>query len=206
MSRLESILKHFLSKTGYKQGPGTDEYEEAVEEGSAAFQKLVLLFYAGTITLLEFESRFKQTLQDHYLRMMILGLGDSREPTERDLAWLQGRIEREYEYLDGFIAELRSGKYSEKKALWRAGMYGFARAAYVNFTVPADVASLMPSLPGDLCYGGSLCGCSLQVEHDSDGNAYVYWLLDPVKESCPACIALAVDSPYIFTREELDAS
>jgi len=135
--------------------------------------------------------------------MMLTALGTRREPTEADLAWIEARLVREFEYLDGFISDIETGNTSHQRALWRAGLYGFPRAAWVQFSIPEGISELMGVLPGDDCLGGSMCRCSLDVEFDVDGGAYVYWVLDPLAESCAVCIAHALESPYYFSPEEV---
>lgn len=71
----------------------------------------------------------------------------------------------------------------------------------MHFTVPGDVAELMPVMPGDDCLAGSGCRCHIDVEYDGN-TAYVYWLLDPLAESCPVCVAHAVESPFVFNLDE----
>lgn len=183
-----------------KQGPEEDtEYERAVEDGIDNFQTLVALYFAGSITLNVFRDRFEQNLTDHYIRIMLLAIGDSRDVTDRDLNVLQEHVDNQLTYLGGFVDDLDRGRMSEQRALWRAGLYSFARSAFVNFSIPLDIAGLMSVLPGDDCLGGDLCGCYLTVDYDDDGTAYVYWNLDPAKESCEVCIAHAIESPFVFT-------
>lgn len=200
VKQLAKTLKNSFNPV-YKQDG--DRYEDAAEDGALAFRRLVNLYFIGEITLQELDMRFRSGLEEHYVRMMLLAIDGTREVTEEDLEILQHRLDREYEYLDGFIEDIRTGRMTQQRALWRAGLYGFARAAYVNFSVPTDIADLMPQLPGDDCLGGSLCGCSLNVEFDTEGTAYVYWIIDPAKESCPVCIGHAIESPYVFSKEEI---
>lgn len=201
VKRLAKTLKR-SSSPAYKQGG--DKYDEAAEDGAKAFRRLVELYFLGEITLGELDLRFRSGLEEHYVRLMLLAIDDSRPVTEDDLAILQRRLDKEYAYLASFVEDIRTGRITQQRAIWRAGLYGFSRAAYINFTVPTNVADLMPVLPGDDCLGGSLCGCSLQVEVDDDGTHYVYWLIDPAKESCPVCIAHAIESPFVFTAEDLN--
>lgn len=180
-----------------------DEYEKLAEEGAAFFQDLVELYYDGEISLDELEERFQEGIRDHYTLIMLTAIAGKREVTEEDLAWVEARVARETEYLRGFIEDISTGRMTQQRALWRAGLYGYPRAAWVKFSLPEGIAELMGVLPGDDCLGGSLCGCSLDVEYDSDGGAYIYWVLDPMKESCAVCMAHAIESPYYFSPEEV---
>lgn len=189
-------------KTLYKQGSKQDKFDKQSEANSKKLQRLVEVYYAGEITLDEFDSRFRSDLKDIYLKAMVLGRGD-KEITQSDLDELQRRLDKQYSYLDGFVKDLGTGKYSQQKSMWRAGLYGIPYGAFVYYDTPADVVDLMPTLPSDACLGGSLCRCHLEVSYDDEGTAYVDWVLDPVSEHCVVCIGLAADSPYVFTAEEL---
>lgn len=186
-----------------KQKQDDKKYDQFTEDAALDFQHLLELYFAGEITLDVFQSTFQDKLKEHYTKLMLLGLAGKREVSEEDLVYLNSKLDEQFKYLDGFVEDLREGRMTQQRALWRAGRYGFPRAAFINYTVPKDIVELMGVLPGDDCLGDGLCGCSLEVEFDSDGTAYVYWVLDPMKESCAVCIAHAVESPYIFTAEEV---
>ena len=183
---------------GIKQGP--DEYDKEVIRSMSIFQDFVLAYFAGAITIEAFRSGFEEALRKHYYELMILGLG-GEEPLPGQLDFLGSRIGQELIYLDGFVNDLP--KMTIERAKWRAGLYAFARSTYIGFTIPLEIVSLMPVLPGDDCLGGDLCHCSLNVEVGDDGTHYVYWVLDPASESCEVCIAHSAESPFVFSAEEV---
>lgn len=191
-----------IHAAGVRKKQGPDDYDRACEDAAIYFQHLLELYYEGEVDIDEFESRFKSGLEEHYARLMLLALGTAREVTEHDLDTIKNRLDKTYSFLDGFVEDIRIGRMTQSRALWRAGLYGFARGAYVNFTIPPDAADLMPVLPGDDCLAGSLCHCSLSSEVDTDGTLYVYWNLDPTSESCGVCIAHSIESPFVFTLED----
>lgn len=183
-----------------------DEYDRLSDQAAELFQDLVDQYYDGELTLDEFEERFQDGIRDHYAILMLAALDGAREVTEVDREWIEARVAKEFSFLSDFVEDIRSGHMTQPRALWRAGLYGYPRAAWVQFSLPEGVSELMGVLPGDDCYGGpSLCGCSLDVEFDADGGVYVYWVLDPLKESCAVCIAHAIESPYYFSPEEVVA-
>lgn len=182
-----------------------DEYDQAVEDGLKTFQDLVALYLAGRITIAVLRGQFREALRLHFTRLMILALNGS-DPTVAQLAELNRRIDAQYLLLEAFLADLAVGAMSPKRALWRAGMYAPSRGTYVNFTLPQAVATAMQGrvgLPGDICLGDGLCGCSLDISFDLEGNATVYWVVDPIKEHCEVCLNAAAGNPYYFTVEEL---
>jgi hypothetical protein len=193
---------HAAGRSHHKQGDD-HRYDRLTEEAFTRYQELVKQVMDGSISISEYRDIMHSELKTLYTGAMLLGIGEARQPTQADLEWLNKRLATQYDYLDGFIEDLRGG-YSEKKALWRAGLYAFPRAAYMNYKLEPEVAAIMPVLPGDDCLGGSLCKCSLQTEVDISGNIMVHWELDPVSEHCPVCVAHAVESPFVFTAEDFD--
>lgn len=183
--------------TRRKQVDHEVDYEQESEKAGDRFEELVLLLFAGTITLEQFRGEMQTGIQDYLIALMLLALGKDN-PTDKDLAWLDEQVDKQYEYLEGFITALVAGMTVER-AIWRARLYGWNRPTFVFFSLPYDVATLMPVLPGEDCLGGDRCRCHLEVEEDAH-TIYVYWVLDPAAESCEVCIAHAIESPYRFEK------
>jgi len=175
------------------------EYDKLVEEGAKKLQQYVLSFMDGLITLSQLRQLMFDEMRIQYTQLVLLGIdeGRGREFDDFDLDWLDGYLSRQEQYLDGFMRDLATDTSSKDRYLWRAGLYAAARPAYIHGTVPQDVSEMMPVLPGDDCYG--VCACWLDVEEDED-NYYVYWMLNPHAESCPVCIAHAMESPFVFEK------
>jgi hypothetical protein len=181
-----------------------DAYYAAVEDGLTVFQDLIRDYFAGLITLTVLKKKFNEALELYFVELMTLGL-DGKDPTQIDVDFVNGKIKEHSGLFDIFLADLAEGKLSENRALWRAGLYATDREAYIFYTVPNAIAALMEGLPGEICYGNGLCGCSLDVQFDNEGNATVFWIIDPQKESCEACLDMAGRSPFYFTRAEIEA-
>ena len=165
------------------------------------FQHLVELYFTGQITLNQFQTSFQEKMKEHYTAIMLLEM--KREPTEEDIKYLNDYLNEQMSYLDGFVEDLSNDRMTQQRALWRAGLYAFPRSVFVAGSIPPEITELMGVLPGDDCIGGMACGCSLQVEFDSDGTAYVYWVVDPLKEHCAVCLGHAAESPYVFSPEDV---
>jgi hypothetical protein len=186
----------------YKQ-VNEEEYDSAVEDGLKTFQDLMAAYFAGLITLSILNLRFKEAIEIHFMRLMVLGL-DGKAPTQQDLDFVQGKIDQHTVLFDVFLTDLANKDISENRALWRAGLYATDREAYIFYTVPNAVVSLMEGLPGEICLGNGLCGCHLDVQFDTEGNATVNWIVDPIKESCEVCLGMQARSPFTFSREEIE--
>jgi hypothetical protein len=193
---------HAAGHSHHKQGDDDHKYDQMTEKTFMRYQELARQVISGALSIAAYRDIMHGELKELYTGAMLLGLDGNREPSREDLTWLNKRLDAQYDYLDGFIEDMRGG-YSEKRAMWRAGLYAFPRAAYMNFKLEPDISAAMPVLPGDDCLGGSLCKCSLEVEVNSDGDVMVHWLLDPTSESCAVCVAHATESPFIFTVGDL---
>jgi len=180
-----------------------EEYETLSEAAAQTLQGLVEAYYDGEIDEDEFEEKFQDELRSHYTLIMLASLGKSREVTPEDIVWINERLNQQFDYLKSFVEDISTGRMTQQRALWRAGLYGYPRAAWVNFSVPPNVADLMGVLPGDDCLGGGQCKCVLNIEQDDEGGMYVYWILDPIADHCAVCVAHALESPYYFTPEEV---
>lgn len=178
-----------------------EEYDRVTGRASEDFQHLVELYFLGRLTLSQFNSSFRERLKQHYAEILLLDM--NRESTEEDIQYVNNKLDDQFAYLDSFVDDLGSGRITQQRALWRAGLYAFPRSVFVAGSVPPEIVELMGVLPGDDCLGNGLCGCSLQVEYDSEGAAYVYWVVDPLKEHCLICLGHATESPYVFSAEEV---
>ena len=178
-----------------------DEYDRVSERAALDLQHLVELYFTGKLTLNQFQSSFQEKLKEHY--SVILMLDMNRDITEEDINYLNKKLNETYDYLNGFVEDLSNDRITQQRALWRAGLYAFPRSVFVAGSIPPDIVELMGVLPGDDCLGGFQCKCSLQVEFDSDGTAYVYWVVDPLAEHCVVCLGHAAESPYVFSPEEV---
>lgn len=179
-----------------------EAYDRAVEQGMNDFQDLVELFFAGAITIAILRGMYRDALRLHYTRLMIAALG-TEDPSEAQLDELNRRLSAQEILLEGFLVDLATGAMTKPRALWRAGMYAPDRGTYVYFSIPDAVYRLMPGLPGDICLGDGLCGCHLEITVDNEGTAFVYWVVDPIKEHCHVCLEMQGRSPFVFTAEEL---
>jgi hypothetical protein len=162
-----------------------DEYEVFCEEASSEFRELVQRFLDGLITLQVFRLLFSEKLREHVGELLLLGSGGVSLVT--DMMLIENVMAAQEVYLTGFIIDLPH--MTPNRALFRGSMYAWNRTAFIMGNVPFDVAVSMP-LPGEICLGGDMCKCSLEV-HDVGDFYDVYWRLG-VAEHCAACIAASI--------------
>jgi hypothetical protein len=106
--------------------------------------------------------------------------------SKAERAELQTRIDAQLKYLDGFVADLRTGNLSPAQAAARAAMYaGANRGTYYAARFPG-----LPFWPGD----GTECMSNCKCNWEQKGQSF-YWVLSAA-EHCPTCQSRAAGSPY----------
>ena len=182
-----------------------NEEQSRVEE---EFHSYARAYLDGQISLEDFERSMREGLKQYYIRIALIAKGQNsfRERDRQDVARFLAMI---YGYLDGFILDLREyGQKvlaSDQGVIHRAGTYGYGWGVFSRFTIPGELADLLPSLPGLSCLGGEACGCFLEFDSDEDGY-YVYWYVNLFKQNCIICLDHAAEwSPLFISREEIVA-
>lgn len=122
-------------------------------------------------------------------------LGRGTTLTPQDMARLNERLARQYEFLDGWRDELASGDMRSEAAIRaRARMYLDAGNASLQDGRGAAIGlPPLPAVPGDgttVCRTNCKCTWRI-VQLDGAGNYDCYWRLRPA-EHCPTCEARAL--------------
>ncbi len=178
-------------------------YEEERRRSQKLFAEHAQGYLDGE-SLSTFKQKMQQDIKTFYIRTALIAKGKAAF-TERDRRDLQRFLALKYQYLDGFVEALAYYKelQSDQGVTARAASYGWGWGVFSRYTLPGELADMLPDLPGTSCLGGESCGCFLEFEF-VDGEYHVYWYVNGIKEHCPVCIDLSIDwSPYIITKEEL---
>lgn len=122
-------------------------------------------------------------------------MGRGTNLTPQDMARLNERLARQYEFLDGWRDELAGGDMRSEAAIRaRARMYLDAGNASLQDGRGAAIGlPPLPAVPGDgttVCRTNCKCTWRI-VQLDGAGNYDCYWRLRPA-EHCPTCEARAV--------------
>lgn len=168
-------------------------YEKEQAKVSDEFRQLGMSLATGKISRTKFKKQMQDGLKKYYIRIALLGKG-GRKLTKQDRADLSRFLSKAYQYLDGFLGDLKSYKanLSEAQVSSRAASYAGGWGVYTRFTIPSVIADMLPALPGVDCLGGALCGCWLEWSM-SGQTIEVYWLLNLSKEHCVLCVSYAAD-------------
>lgn len=172
-------------------------YEQESERVRNRLQDVAALYIAGTITLESFRDRAQRELKTFYIRLALIG-SNGADLSEQSVQELLGALATQYQYLDGFIEDLRRAEQSEDIVLsdryifWRIGLYSLGWDRVVRHAIPDWLSEMLPAFPGVDCLGGPACGCSLAWETSGE-SVLVWWVLDVFKEHCVVCIDLAAE-------------
>lgn len=164
------------------------------------FEEIAEDYLDGEIGIEEFDSRMKRRLKDYYLTLALLGA----DGEDIDTTVVDGYVADAYDLVDDLTETIKEDEdISRNYIIWRAGIFSFAHHVYTRYTVDEEIFILMPVFPGVDCLGDGACGCDLVVDTSDDG-VLVEWVLGP-KEHCAVCIAAAVNSPYEFSWDQINA-
>jgi hypothetical protein len=179
-------------------------YQDEMERVKAEFANYADDYLARGKDLGLFKYQMQQGLKSYYIRIALIAKGQKKftKLDKKDLQRFLGMI---YGYLDGFIADLGNYKAlaSDQGVVSRASSYGYGWGVFSRYTIPGELADMLPDLPGVSCMGGEACGCWLEYDADEEGY-HVYWYVTPLKNHCPVCADLTIEwSPLTISREEL---
>ncbi len=181
-------------------------YDKEQAKIKPTLEKFAQDYLTSTLTLLAFKASMQKQIKQFYIRTALIAKGKHKF-TQRDKADLQKFLGLMYGYLDGFVKDL--GEYkalvSDQGVVSRASSYGVGWGVFSRFSIPGELADMLPDLPGISCLGNGDCGCIL--EYDSDEEGYnIYWVPNPFKEHCVICADLAIEwDPYKISFDELEA-
>lgn len=183
-------------------------YQQEMELARTHFATYAQEYVDGS-SLISFREKMQRELKRYLIRLALIAKG-KKDLTDLDKKDLSRFLAMSYAYLDGFMQDVE--EYSNKALasdegiISRAASYGFGWGVFSRFTIPGEIADLLPDLPGLSCLGGEACGCWLEWEIDEEGNALVWWHVNLIKQNCVVCLGLEVDwDPYVITYDELVA-
>jgi hypothetical protein len=179
-------------------------YQEEQSKVKAKFEGLAQSYLSKATSLSGFKSGMQEEIKKFYIRTALIAKGKHKF-TDLDRKDLQKFLGKIYGYLDKFVVALGNYKdlASDQGVISRASSYGVGWGVFSRYSIPAQLADMLPSLPGVSCLGNGDCGCILEYDSDSDGYN-VYWIPNPFKEHCVVCADLAVEwSPYKISYEDI---
>lgn len=157
----------------------------------------------GTTSLQRWLLDMQGMVRNTHTNQFMLGRGGVGMVMEAELPTVEGIINGQYTYLQGFADDMAAGNVSDGQALARAQMYADAGTqSYERGVALAYGLPDLPAYPGD---GGtacrSNCRCHWSVTEDED-NFYCYWVITP-GENCPDCIDNAARwNPLIIPKTQ----
>lgn len=171
---------------------------------AARFRALADDLLYGTLSLEDWHSQMMEGIRLAFIEQAIAGAyeGDERMITSADMRRIERDIERQYEFLDNFAADIEKAVLREGASLnfipARAALYAQSSSAeYWRQATDVD----LPNVPGDgstQCLGNCTCSIRLECEYDAIGSVVAvlaFWELDPLHEEnhCPDCPRRAME-------------
>ena len=151
----------------------------------------------GQLSFEDWVQRMKDGIELAYVHQAIAGTPDQdeRQLSDDDLARIQDSIQEQYNYLDGFVADIEAAVNADGASLnfipARSALY--AKSSRKAFWGQATNGANLPAQPGDgdsECLTNCLCSWECR-----DGQWY--WVLGETDAHCPTCLKRASEwSPY----------
>lgn len=147
----------------------------------------------GALRVDHWETTMRQALKTQYINQYVVGRGGLPQMTFRDWGIIGNMVKDQYHYLNGFAADIASGRLSEAQIQARARMYinaaheAFERARTEAFGMPR-----LPAYPGDgqtACLTNCRCNWIITEVQDKDGKTTGWratWRLNPA-DHCGDC-------------------
>lgn len=177
-------------------------YEE--ERALVAEQlRSLALDYLATRDVDAFKRGMREALRDYYVRLaLVASRGEAGDWGDAELL-----LGRQYDYLDEFADDLSGGdEFSTDQLLARASRYSYAWAVFARYTLPDEVADILPAMPGVDCLGLDACGCWWEFEIKRSGYLYAWWRVNLSKEHCVICLDYSVEyAPFIAVLPDIPA-
>ncbi len=126
-------LKRFLKPADVRKVA-----DEAVGKTQEAIKVLTSKLLNKQITPYVWREQVAQEVMDGHIQQYLLGRGGLNQMGDADWRRVDAMIDRQYQFLEGFYADLVSGKSTGNVALVRAGMYGSAVGAGFASAVAAN--------------------------------------------------------------------
>lgn len=151
-----------------------------------------------------FVRNMREALRDYYVRLaLIASQGEVNSWNDAELL-----LGRQYDFLDEFANDLLSGdEFSSEQILARASRYSYAWSVFARYTLPDEIADILPAMPGVDCLGLDACGCWWEFEITRSGYLYAWWRVNLSKEHCPICMDYGVTySPFIAILPDVEVA
>lgn len=149
-----------------------------------------------------FMQNMREALQEYYVRLaLIASQGEVNSWNDAELL-----LGRQYDFLDEFANDLLDGdELSSEQILARASRYSYAWSVFARYTLPDEVADILPAMPGVDCLGLDACGCWWEFEITRSGYLYAWWRVNLSKEHCPICMDYGMTySPFIAVLPDIE--
>lgn len=176
-----------------------EAYRKRKQEAREEFEQLADEYFNHEIDQDEYEDKMKAAIIAYLVAIAMIAAGPSYSFTSMDITDLSSFSQDMYDLLEQMVRHVSDrSQFTIRYIQWRAGLFSHARGVFVRFSMPRDVWSELPEMPGDNCLGDGACGCSWRIEV-TDETIEAYWVLGTT-EHCTVCkVNAATYNPYVIS-------
>lgn len=161
--------------------------EEYIQKQLPAIRRLVIQLREGEITVQEYLLSIRRHIKRAYLGEWLLGKGGINAMTSDDVRLVGIHVQRQYQYLQNFVEQVRNGELSVAQIRSRTEMYMHSATQAYERAQASSYGIDLPEYPADgnqICL--SRCKCRWEiVVHETEIHAH--WLMNIAAEHCESC-------------------
>lgn len=145
-------------------------------------KQLAHLLVTDQLKLQDWELLMREEIKSLYIQQYLLGKGGVENMTPADWGSIGGMLRVQYQYLNAFAHDIKSGNLTEAQIAYRAQLYfNSARQAFSKAYARARDWDELPAHPGD---GTTICLTNCRCHWEKVGSKTYRWVLDFEAEHC----------------------
>lgn len=177
--------------------------DEYIQKQLPAIRRLVNQLRDGEITVQEYLLAVRRHIKKVYLGEWLLAKGGVNAMTTSDVRLVGIHVQRQYQFLQNFIEQVRNGELSAAQIRSRTEMYVHSATQAYERGQASSYDIDLPEYPGDgnqICL--SRCKCRWEIVR-TDTQIQAHWLMNITAEHCESCRQnTAKWNPFIIEIDE----
>ena len=176
--------------------------DEYIQKQLPAIRRLVNQLRDGEITVQEYLLFIRRQIKKTYLGEWMLSRGGVNAMTSDDVRGVGIHVQRQYQFLQNFVEQVRNGELSVAQIRSRTEMYIHSATQAYERGQASSFGIDLPEYPGDgnqICL--SRCKCRWEIV-EQETEIHAHWLVNIAAEHCESCRQnTAKWNPYIIEVE-----
>ena len=176
--------------------------EEYIQKQLPAVRRLVNQLRDGEITVQEYLLSVRRHIKKVYLGEWLLAKGGVNAMLSNDVRLVGVHVQRQYQFLQSFIEQVRNGELSAAQIRARTEMYIHSATQAYERGQASSYDIDLPEYPADgnqICLSRCKCRWEIVVK---ESEIHAHWLMNITAEHCESCRQnTAKWNPYIIRLE-----